>query len=108
MYQCFGNKTNVRPNIDLGDELIGAYVTHNHLKEETYYSFSQKDIELFEKYKLAILRGIDDKYVYEFNRNKKTVLKRPTFNDEESGYEHIKSIQYAIEHNIFYMRWKND
>ena len=30
VYQCFGNESNVWPDEDLGDKLIGAIVTHNH------------------------------------------------------------------------------
>lgn len=61
-----GNKTNVWPDVDLGDEIIGSSITHNnHPKTETNYSFSNADIKLFEKYKLSKLRGIDDKYIYE-------------------------------------------
>ena len=108
VYQCFGNKTNVWPDNDLGEELLNAYVTHNHIKEETYFSFSSNDINLFEKYNLARLRGIDYKYIYEFNRNKKNVLDAPTIGSDEFGLEHIKSIMYAVEKDIYYMRWEND
>ena len=110
VYQCFGNETNVWPNLDLGDELFNAYVTHNHLKEETYFSFSSEDINLFEKYNLKRLRGIDYKYIYEFNRNKKAKLKIPLFGDvsDDTGLNHISNIQYALDNNIYYMRWEND
>lgn len=108
IYQCFGNANNVWVDIDLGKELNGAIVTHNHPKDETYFGFSEQDIKLFEKYDLESLRGVDYKYVYELNRNKKTVLKYPTFDTDDVGLEHIKSIDYAIKNNIYYMRWKND
>ena len=108
VYQCFGNETNVWPDIDLGEKLLNSYVTHNHPKKETNYSFSEADIRLFEKFNLSKLRGVDDKYIYEFDRNKQNILKNPTFDDNELGFEHIKSIQYAIDHNIFYKRWEND
>lgn len=39
------------------------------MKAEIVGVFSADDIALFQKYKLAILRGIDEKYVYELNRN---------------------------------------
>lgn len=108
IYQCFGNANSVWVDIDLGDKLKGAIVTHNHPKEETYFGFSDKDINLFDKYKLKRLRGIDYKYTYELNRSKKPVLKSPKSFDIEYGLEHIKSINYAIDNNIYYMRWKND
>lgn len=109
IYQCFGNESNVWPDEDLGDKLIGAIVTHNHPIHKTNYSFSNADISLFEKYNLKLLRGIDKKYTYELNSNKKHVLEMPEdylFNDY--GYEHLMTIQYAIDKNVYYMRWKNE
>ena len=109
VYHCFGNTTNVWPDIDLGNELIGATVTHNHPISETKYSFSNSDISLFEKYNLKTLRGIDEKYTYELDSTKKHSLEMPEdylFNDY--GLEHLMSIQYAIDKDIYYMRWKNE
>ena len=96
--------------MDLGDEIIGSLITHNHPKTETNYSFSNADINLFEKYKLSKLRGIDDKYIYELDRTKKPSLSNPSFNDnlEDITLEHLRLIQYAIDNNISYRRWKND
>lgn len=110
VYQCFGNKSNVWPNRDLGDKLKKAYVTHNHIKTETNYSFSQDDIDIFKKYELSALRGIDNRYTYELDRNGKSSLKQPNWNDNinDCSYEHLKSIDYAANHNISYKRWKNE
>lgn len=110
VYQCFGNETNVWPDIDLGDEIIGSSITHNHPKAETNYSFSPADINLFNKYNLSKLRGIDDKYVYELDRNGKPTLTQPTLNDiiEDNSIYHIQAIDYSIKNNISYKRWKND
>lgn len=110
VYQCFGSATNVWPNADLGEKLIGASVTHNHPIKESSYSFSNSDIELFEKYQLERLRGIDEKYTYELDRSKKAILSSPTFADliEDNSLFHIENIDYAIKNNIYYMRWKND
>lgn len=110
VYQCFGNKNNVWPDVDLGDEIMGSSITHNHPKTETNYSFSSADIRLFEKYKLSKLRGIDDKYIYELDKNKKPSLKNPSFDDdvEDITLDHLRLIQYAIDNNISYKRWKND
>lgn len=109
VYQCFGNKNNVWPDVDLGNEIMGSSITHNHPKTETNYSFSSADIRLFEKYKLSKLRGIDDKYIYELDKNKKPSLKNPSFDDdvEDITLEHLRLIQYAIDNNISYKRWKN-
>ena len=60
----------VYPEVDLGDKLIGAYMTHNHPPDSrNEYSFSDSDIDLFNDYKLNVLRGIDEKYVYEMSRS---------------------------------------
>lgn len=110
VYQCFGDEHNVWPDVDLGDKLINASITHNHLPNETSYSFSDADIRLFEKYKLSKLRGIDDKYVYELDRTKKPSINSPTFMDslEDVTLEHLRLIQYAIDNDISYKRWKNE
>ncbi len=109
VYQCFGNKTNVWPDYDLKDELRGAVVTHNHVSTETNYGFSKSDTRLFKEYQLSRLRGIDDKYTYELNSNKGPVLNIPEdYQFKEYGYEHLMSIQYAIDNNIYYMRWNNE
>lgn len=108
VYQCFGNATNVWPDSDLGNELIGAIITHNHPKKVTNYSFSSADIKLFEKYSLSKLRGIDNKYIYELDRNNLPTLKQPTWGEyvEDNSLHHLKAIQYAIDNNISYKRWK--
>jgi len=64
VYHCFGTEGNVYPDYDLGDELYGAHVTHNHPERITEYTFSGEDIELFQKYHLASLHGCDVKYDY--------------------------------------------
>ena len=109
IYQCFGNENNVWPDIDLGDKLIGSYVTHNHVYDRTEFGFSMADINLFEKYKLSKIRGIDYKYTYELNKNGKDTLRMPTFDEyvEDCTIQHIKSIEYAIDKGISYKRWKS-
>lgn len=108
VYQCFGNSHSVWPDIDLGDKLIGSHITHNHPKDETYFGFSASDTRLFEKYKLSSLRGVDYKYIYEYNRNRKN--KPVIFDkiDDELCLEHIISLDYAERNNIFYKRWRNN
>ena len=68
VYQCFGVNNAVYPDYDFGERLEGAKVTHTHPINNTEYSFSEQDIELFEKYNLEVLRGSDVKYTYELNR----------------------------------------
>lgn len=65
---------------------------------------------MFEKSKLHKLRGIDGKYSYEIDKMKKPSLKSLSFDDdlEDITLEHLRVIQYAIDNNISYRRWKND
>lgn len=110
VYRCFGNEANVWPDVDLGDEIIGSSITHNHPKAETSYSFSPADINLFDKYNLGKLRGVDDKYIYELDRNGNPTLTQPTLDDviEDNSIYHIQVIDYSIKNNVSYKRWKND
>lgn len=72
VYHCSGVIDSVFPDYDLGDELKGAYVTHNHPISETHYSFSYADINLFMMYKLPELVGTDDEYIYIMRRTPET------------------------------------
>ena len=112
IYQCFGNESNVWPDTDLGDKLKGAYVTHNHPKETTNFSFSSMDRGLFSKYELKIIRGIDYKYTYELNRNSSFKEKMPTVEEMESYLSgndfHLENVMYSYQYDIGYKRWKND
>lgn len=72
VYHCSGVSGAVYPDFDLGDELAGAYVTHNHPISETHFSFSDRDISLFMEYKLPELVGADEKYVYTISRTAET------------------------------------
>ncbi|MFA5596874.1 MAG: phage minor head protein [Pusillimonas sp.] len=66
VFKVNGDSKFVHPEV-LGD-LKGAYVTHNHTANETEYSFSEDDFELFRDSGLKVLRGADVKYVYELTR----------------------------------------
>ena len=57
-------------SVNSGDaDLTGAYVTHNHPEGEGDFSFSDDDYNLFYDSGMEVLRGIDEKYVYEIKRN---------------------------------------
>lgn len=73
IYHCYGINNMVFPDIDLGDELQNSIITHNHPKNETYYSFSASDLALFFDYNLKELHGIDDKYKYSIKRKENTL-----------------------------------
>ena len=106
VWHCFGIANRVFPDDDLGDKLYGAYVTHSHPIEETEYSFSEDDYKLFERYKLPLLRGVDEKYIYEFNRNSNYVDETPEDWMTEENYRHAKLITEIENLNIGYRRWK--
>lgn len=109
VYLCQGTENQVLPDVDLGNELIGAYVSHNHPIEHTQYSFSNVDFSLFCEYKLAILRGVDIKYKYEFNRNdiaRDAHMSIMEITDED--YAHEMAISNAEREKVGYRRWKND
>ena len=109
VYLCQGTEDQVFPDADLGDELIGAYVSHNHPIEHTQYSFSSADFSLFCEYKLAILRGVDIKYSYEFNRNDIARDAHMSILEiTEEDYAHEMAISNAEREKVGYRRWKND
>ncbi len=73
IYHCQGISDAVYPGYDLGDELTGAYVTHNHPISETHFSFSYDDISIFMDYKLPELTGVDEEYKYVIRRTEETI-----------------------------------
>ena len=111
IFQCFGTKERVFPDIDLGEELVGASVTHNHpVGSVNEYSFSKADIELFMQYQLKILRGIDEKYVYELSRlttevDRHVTLEELMFSDGDFS-RHEDVITFAETWGIGYRRCK--
>ena len=70
VYHCTGDLNTLDTIVELGEKLRGAYITHNHpVGSDNEYTFSGDDERFFIKYKPAILRGIDEKFLYELNRN---------------------------------------
>ncbi len=109
VFQCFGGKENVYVDEDMGDELKGSYVTHNHpAGSSNEYSFSDADIRMFMEYDLEVLRGIDEKYIYELTRDASKIdANRPILDliDEDDG-RHEGVIEEAQKMGIGYRRWK--
>lgn len=107
VYRCYGDEEHVWPNKDLEGLLEDAYITHNHPKDVTEYSFSSDDIALFFDEKLKVLRGVDEKYTYELNRN---------FEEKEDEYLerifenalHAIVLRKAQLLKFGYKRWKNN
>ena len=106
IYHCYGTADRVYPDFDLGDELEGAYVTHNHTSKETAYSFSNDDFIMFEAQKLEILRGCDEKYIYELNRNSLDIDTEPYNWQDFENVQHTKMIISATDTGVGYRRWK--
>lgn len=109
IYKCYGNETNVYPDVDLGDKALSdAIVSHNHPDSKTEYSFSKEDISLFIDKKLSVLRGCDKKYVYELNRNAEDIdiVDSSIQYMTEENYRHAVVIEKATELGIGYRRWK--
>ena len=105
VYKCYGSEDRVYPDADLGDKLIGAHVTHNHPAEETSWSFSDDDMDLFVEYKLARLRGCDEKYIYEFTLEPDDIDTDVEDWQDEYRYQHVRMIEEAKKRKIGYRRW---
>ena len=111
VFQCFGTKNNVSLIDDMGEDLEGASVTHNHpAGSGNEYSFSNLDIQLFMNHNLKILRGIDEKYVYELSRKTGEVDPHVTINElyvsDGDSSRHDEVITFAEIWGIGYRRWK--
>lgn len=108
VYKCFGTADRVFPDFDLGDKLRGSAVTHNHPIEETEFSFSDDDINLFMDQNLSILRGCDEKYTYELTRDASEIDSVPEDWMNFENYRHARAVLIAEQNQIGYRRWKND
>lgn len=111
VFQCFGDINGVYPDVDMGDELFGASITHNHpIESDNEYSFSQHDISLFMEYDLKLLRGIDEEYIYELSRDPSEIDSHIILEDliSSEGYmaRHEAVIDTAQKLGIGYRRWK--
>ena len=85
-------------------------VTHNHpVGSNNEWSFSDADIALFTRYELSVLRGIDEKYVYELSRDAKFVENTPTLAEVLQDSEltrHAKVVEIARRRGYGYRRKK--
>ncbi|WP_130861443.1 minor capsid protein [Bacilliculturomica massiliensis] len=110
VYHFVGDKNGVNP-LALGEVLNGSIMTHNHpAGSNNEYSFSNQDIGLFRDCKLAKLRGIDEKYIYELSRESKSVepSARSVFEIAEGDGRHEKVKQIAKDIKVGYWRKKRD
>ena len=112
IFHCTGGLNSLDPIVELGNKLRGSIVTHNHpVGSVNEYSFSDLDLKLFKDYELAVLRGVDERFIYELNRNP-TDLDTNDFSNEElwndtAGllWRHLKVMEFAQENKFGYRRW---
>lgn len=105
VYRVDGDRAMVEPR-DAG-QLRDAIVTHNHPADETEYSFSKEDIELFIGENLAVLRGVDEKYIYEVRRSGILAPALPVktiFEMTEEDHLHYMVDKLMREAGIYYER----
>lgn len=108
VYKCFGIKDRVFPDFDLKEKLKGSSVSHNHPIEETAYTFSTDDLELFIEYELDMLRGCDEKYTYQFTRDALEIDAEPDEWMNFENFSHADIIRHAKKYGIGYRRWLNE
>ena len=107
VYAVLGGENFVDTTV-LGD-LTGAYITHNHPKKYTEFSFSNEDINSFINDKLEYLKGIDYKYEYELSRDLFESNEASTNPSEWANFENVRHeyvIGLASGRNIRYRRKK--
>ena len=107
VYIVLGGENFVNTTV-VGD-LTGAYITHNHPKNETEFSFSNQDVNSFIDDKLAYLKGLDYKYEYELSRDLFKSDSTSTNPSEWANFENVRHeyvIMLTSERNIRYRRRK--
>ena len=104
VYHCYGLEDEVYPNYDLGDKIVNSTIIHNHPSHRTEYTFSDEDIDLFIKYKLKELYGVDDKYIYKFSSTDLRVDETPDDWRHPTMFRHAEVIQAAKNNNFGYRR----
>lgn len=108
VFYCYGTKRYVYPDVDLGEKIRGAIISHNHVRSETNYSFSGLDLSLFSNYELELLRGIDYRYLYEFSKNPSEIDEAPEDEFGKENEQHTFMIMRAEQYGIGYRRWEHD
>ncbi len=119
VYHCTGDLNGIPMKFfdELGEKLNGATMTHNHPpNSDNEYTFSDDDISLFKKFNLARLRGVDEKFVYELNRNAEDIeFTTYTFEDleellsPEKNKDRHKYINMNAKKSGFgYRRWRRE
>jgi hypothetical protein len=108
LYHCTGTENRVFPD-DLGDDLTGADVTHNHTAvPENEHSFSDDDLKLFRSYELRSLRSVEPSFTYQVSNIDLRVDDEPQDWANEKNYRHTKVIDQARTYKFGYRRWQHD
>ncbi len=107
VYRFIGDTDSVSFN-DI--DLTNAIITHNHPIEESNYSFESDDRRFWDSHKeLNILRGTDEKYLYQFSRKDNITDDIQAISIDkitEEDYQHNINIRKAQEKDYGYTRKK--
>lgn len=107
IFELIGDARNVDPT-ELGIDLTGAYITHNHPEGLHDFGFSNDDFAFFTANNLKLLRAIDEKYIHELT----TDLFDMGFEDIDindfSNYQLIKQLEKSKSIGLRYRRLLND
>ncbi len=93
---------------DLGDELKGAIVSHNHPIDVTEFSLGPDDLSLFYSFELKELHGCDEKYTYILSRINKTLDPLPEDWMNVENYQHATVVMWAERYGYGNVRVQND
>lgn len=97
VYRVDGDSSTVNP-YQVGQDLTGAIITHNHPADVTEYSFSMDDVNLFIKSNAGVLHGIDERYIYELGRDKGVAKELPVKSLGDMTEE--DSMHYQIDKKV--------
>lgn len=107
IFELIGDARNVDPT-ELGIDLTGAYITHNHPEGLHDFGFSNDDFAFFTANNLKLLRAVDEKYIHELT----TDLFEMEFEDIDindfSNYQLIKQLEKSKSTGLRYRRLLND
>lgn len=88
--------------------MYGATISHNHPIDETMFIFSGDDLDLFIKCNLEVLRGCDEKYIYELTKDSSIIDKTPDDWMNFENFEHGRMIEKAKQFGVGYRRWLSE
>ena len=91
IYHCNGDVHGIPLRYFEKLDLAEAHVTHNHPPNalENENTFSDDDYDNFKNFKMARLHGIDEKFLYELNRNAK--------DNELAGYSLLEIYNLGLD-----------